>query len=386
VTGGVAGFDDLDLAALRRRRSYKWRRHAADVVPAFVAEMDFPLAPEVASAIREMAQLSDTGYTYDSAELATALSGFARNRWGWSIDPGGVVLVPDVMSGALAMLRILLRPGDGVVVNTPVYPPFFEHIAEAGCRVVRSPLSRDRDGCHRIDLDALDTAFARGARAYLLCNPHNPTGSVPDRQQLEAVAAIAAAHDAVVISDEIHAPLTLPGATHTPYLSLGDAAAERGVALLSASKAWNLPGLKCAQLVASGRMLEHAQRMPEAVLFRIGIAGVWASAAAYAREESWLDSLLQVIDRNRSLMADLLHALLPRAGYVQPQATYLAWVDCGALELGDDPASVFLERGRVALADGRDFGEEGRGYVRVTMGTSAAVLQEVVERMAAALR
>ncbi|HKR99649.1 MAG TPA: aminotransferase class I/II-fold pyridoxal phosphate-dependent enzyme, partial [Candidatus Dormibacteraeota bacterium] len=349
----VAGFDDLDLTALRQRRSYKWRAFDAGVLPTFVAEMDYPLAQPLRAALEEFARLGDTGYAWPSEDLNRALVDFSDERWGWAPPVDSVWLVPDVMVGVLEMLRVLLRPGDGVTVNPPVYPPFYEHIAEAGCTAVEAPLHRDDDGVYHLDLDAVERAFASGARVYLLCNPQNPTGTVHTREQLEQVAALARRYDAYVISDEIHGPLTLPGATHTPYLSVSDAAAERGFALVSASKAWNIPGLKCAQLIAtSERMQAHARRLPEHVLYRTGIAGIHATIAAYRDGGPWLDQLHSVLDRNRTLMADLVLELLPDVNYVPPRATYLAWLDCTALHIDGDLGDFFREHGGVAVLDG----------------------------------
>ena len=387
MSDDVAGFDDLDVGDLHRRLSEKWHRYPRDVLPSFVAEMDYPLAPPLRAALEEVARLGDTGYAWPNAELAQSLSGFAAARWGWSPPPDSVRLVPDVMVGVLESLRLLLRAGDGVIVNPPVYPPFFEHIAEAGCTVVESPLARDVDGAYHLDLDGVERAFQGGARAYLLCNPHNPTGTVPSRDHLLRVAELAQRYDAYVISDEIHAPLALAGATHVPYLSAGESAAERGVALVSASKAWNVPGLKCAQLLAvSERMRAHVERMPDAVLYRTGIVGIHASIAAYCDGGAWLDSLLGVLDRNRTLMSDLVLELLPGVRYVPPRATYLAWLDCTALGIDGDLGGFFREHGGVAVLDGQAFGSGGEGFVRLTLGTSRQMLIDIIERMSTALR
>lgn len=378
-------FDDISLHELRRRRSYKWRAFPSDVLPSFVAEMDFALAPPVAEAIVQAVALGDCGYGWPDAELAEALSGFFGARFGWKIDPSDVALVPDVMTGVVEILRRAIEPGDGVVINTPVYPPFFYRLAEAGCRVVEAPLLNGVGG-YELDLAALEGAFASGARAYLLCNPHNPTGRVFSRTQLERVIELAERYDVLVLADEIHAPLALPGAHHTPFLSLGEAAASRGIALVSASKGWNIPGLKCAQVIAaSAPMRALVERLPHDMPFRTGNIGIIASAAAYRDGGHWLDALLGVLDRNRRLLAELLSDHLPAVRYVPPAGGYLAWVDCRELELAGEPVDVFLARGRVALGRGPDFGASGVGHVRITMATSPGILRETVERMRAAV-
>jgi cysteine-S-conjugate beta-lyase len=381
-----AAFDDLSVAELRRRSSEKWRRYPADVLPAFVAEMDFPLAPPIADALIEAARRGDTGYASKSDGLNRALAGFAARRFDWRLVPDDVRLIPDVMVGVTEVLRVAARSRHGVVINPPVYPPFYTHIVEAGCRVVEAPLAIGSDG-YQLDLVALERAFQSGARVYLFCNPHNPTGRVFSREELERIAELAQTYDVLVLADEIHAPLALPGARHTPFLSLGPSVAERTIAFVSATKGWNIPGLKCAQaVVASDAMQSLLERLPEELIARVGNLGVIASTVAYRDAESWLDDLLVVIDRNRRLMAELLADRLPEIRYQPPEGTYLAWLDCRALELPKEPVDFFLEQGRVALGPGPKFGTSGTGFVRVTMGTSAGILREIVDRMSIAVR
>jgi cystathionine beta-lyase len=375
----------VSLPDLRRRRSYKWRAYPPDVLPAFVAEMDFSLAPPVTAAIVDAIERGDLGYAWPSDELGEAFAGYAAARHGWRVEPADVALVPDVMAGVVELLRLAARPGDGVVINTPAYPPFFSHVREAACRVVEAPLARAGDH-YELDLDAVERAFTGGARVYLFCNPHNPTGRVFSRAEVEQVAALAEGHGVLVLADEIHAPLALPGARHTPFLSVGDPATGRGVALVSASKAWNVAGLKCALAVAqSDAMRGLVGRLSEDVMFRVGSLGIIASIAAYRDGGPWLDELLEVLDDNRRLMGRLLADRLRGARYVPPEGGYLAWIDCGGLDLDGEAAEVFRTRGRVALGPGPTFGPQGAGHVRVTMATSAEILAEIVERMRAAV-
>jgi cystathionine beta-lyase len=381
----TAGFDDLSLEALRGRRSQKWAAYEADVLPAWVAEMDFPLAPAVRDGLLEAVARGDCGYAHPG-RLAEAFAAFAATRFGWELDPGRVWLVPDVVVGIAEVLRLLTAPGDGVLVNPPVYPPFYAVIADGERRLLTAPLVESSEGW-QLDLDAVEDAFARGARAYLLCNPHNPTGRVLAVAELEQIAELANRYDAVVISDEIHAPLTLPGATHTPFPMLGDERARRAVTITGASKAWNLAGLKAALVVAgSATMQAELKRLPRELVVHSGHLGVWASISAFDSGGSWLDSLVSYLDGNRRLLEELLSAELPQVRYVPPQAGYLAWLDCRALPLGEDPAASFLERGRVALSSGPRFGEQGRGFARLNFGTSRQLLSEAVRRMAAAFR
>ena len=379
-------FDDLTLDDLRSRRSEKWTKFAPDVLPAAVAEMDFPLASAIRERLHAAIDLGDLGYASPHQhELAKAFTSFARGRLGWEVDPVGVVPVTDVMVGVAEVLRVATSPGAGVIVNPPVYPPFFSTIAEVGRHVVEAPLVRS-GGRFELDLDAVDRAFRAGAEAYLLCNPHNPVGRVWTPTELRAVAEVAERHNGVVLVDEVHAPLVLPDAHHQPYVALGGYAAERGVTITAATKAWNFAGLKCAVLVTEpGPMRAALDGLPPDLRDRVGHLGVLASCAAWEAGGSWLDDLHAVLDRNRTLLAELLQEHLPAIEYQPPQASYLGWLDCRGLGLGDDPAEVFLGLGKVALYSGLNFGREGAGFARLNFGTSAELLTEAVRRMAAAV-
>jgi cystathionine beta-lyase len=373
--------DPLDV--LRRRRSAKWHTYPPDVLPLPVAETDYPLAPAVQDALREAVERSDTGYAMAEPALGEALAAFAARRWSWQLDPAAVTPVPDVGVGVVELLRALTRPGERVVVSPPVYPPFFSWVPEAGRELVEAPLRRTDDGW-RLDLAALEAAFAAGAAVYVLCNPHNPVGRVHSPGELQALVELAARHGVTVVSDEIHGPLALPGATFTPLLTV-PGAARVAVAVLSASKAWNLAGLKCAAVVtASPEMAAAVAGLPADSRWRVGHLGVLASVAALTDEGPWLDRLLLTLDRRRAQLGALLADRLPAVRWVPPEATYLAWLDCTALGEGDRPRELFLDRGRVGLEPGLRFGRQGSGFVRLNLGTSAEVLDEAVTRMAAA--
>jgi cysteine-S-conjugate beta-lyase len=377
--------EEISLAELRRRTSAKWRAYPPDVLPLPVAEMDFPLAGPVAEALRAAVGRSDLGYASPRSGLAEALAGFAARRWGWHVDPAQVTLAPEVGVAVVEVLRLLVRPGDRVVLNPPVYDSFFPWLAEVGCRPVEVPLAETAGGW-ALDLEAMEAAFEDGARVHLLCSPHNPTGTVHHRQDLERLAALAARYGVVVLSDEIHAPLVLPGRTHHPFLSVSPEAAAQGMVFTSASKAWNLAGLKCAAIVtadpATGRLVD---RLPEELPWRVGQLGVLGGIAAFQEGEPWLEEVLGVLDHHRHYLAELLAARLPAIRYRPPEASYLAWLDCTALGLGDDPSAVFLAKGRVALSSGPSFGRPGIGHARLNMGTSRQLLAAAVDRMASAI-
>ncbi|MFE2074105.1 MalY/PatB family protein [Streptomyces misionensis] len=375
----------LDPERLRRRTSMKWRTYPEDVLPLWVAEMDVPLAPPVVRALTDALALGDTGYPAGTA-YAEALAGFAARRWGWDgIAVERTAIVPDVMLGVVEMLGLVTGPGDPVIVNPPVYPPFFTFVAHMDRRVVEAPLGADL----RLDLAALEEAFVRattggGRAAYLLCSPHNPTGTVHTAAELAAVAELAERHGVRVVADEIHAPLVAPGVTFVPYLSVPGA--DRGLSLMSASKGWNLPGLKAALALAGPGAAAELAGLPEEVGHGASHLGVIAHTAALREATGWLDALLTGIRDNRRLLADLLAEHLPGIRVHPAEATYLAWLDCRALGLGDDPAQVFLDRGRVALTAGPPFGTGGAGHARLNLATSPGILTEAVRRMAAAVK
>lgn len=373
----------LTLDELRRRTSQKWVAYPPDVLPLFVAEMDVTIAEPIADALTAAITSGDTGYPWGTDPYADALATFAEERWGWAFDRSATSLVPDVMGGIVEVLRLITDPGDAVIVNPPVYPPFFGFIAHAERRVEEAPLGPDL----RLDLDQLNAAMARavaGGRraAYLLCSPQNPTGVVHTADELAAVAALADRHGVRVVVDEIHAPLVLPPATFVPYLSVPGGGS--GFALHSASKGWNLAGIKAALAIAGPDAADDLARMPEVVWHGASHLGVIAHTAALTQGGPWLDDLLASLGRNVALLGDLLAEHLPAVRYRPNDGTYLAWLDCRELDLGDDPAQVFLERGRVALVPGPEFGTGGAGFVRLNLATSPEILTEAVRRMAAA--
>ncbi len=381
-------FDDLDLARLHRRHSMKWRYFPPDVLPAWVAEMDFDVAPPIAAAVEaSLRRGGDFGYAVDldAPELAAAFSGFAERRYGWAVDPASTYLIRDVMRGVELWIEGFTQPAGGVVVTSPVYYPFGEATREAGRRLVEVPVLADGE-TWVLDLDGLEAAFRAGHRLLLLCNPHNPVGRAYTAAELRDLAELTDRYGVRVVADEIHAPLVLPPARHVPFASLDPAVAARTLSLHSASKAWNLAGLHAAVAVPGCPAdetyfagLSYRNRGAAAIL------GVDASTAAFADGEPWLDALLAHLVGVRAHLADEIAARLPDVRWVPPEATYLAWLDCRTLGLGENPAQAFLDRGRVAVNDGATFGTGGAGYVRLNFGTSRAIVTDTVTRLASAL-
>ncbi|QNO38954.1 aminotransferase class I/II-fold pyridoxal phosphate-dependent enzyme [Protaetiibacter sp. SSC-01] len=375
------------LDSLRRRTSEKWTEHPSDVLPMFVAEMDYPLARAIAEALHAAVERSDTGYVNPrDTGAAEAFAGFARDAWGWSPDPALFGITTDVSVVIVETLRRLSAPGDGVIITPPVYPPFFDLIPEAGARVVEVPLLDD-GSTYALDLAGIDRALAAGARGVLLCNPHNPLGLVHTRGELEELARIVERHGAFVVSDEIHAPLVHPGVEFTPYLTVSDAAREHAIAAESGSKAFNLAGLKAAFIVpASERMADVVRGLPDEVTFRTGLFGLMATRAGFADSREWLADTLAAITANVDLLERLLASELPLARLRRPSASYLAWIDLSAYGWGDDPAQHILEHARVALSNGPTFGREGVGHVRLNLACSPELLTEAITRIAALTR
>jgi cysteine-S-conjugate beta-lyase len=374
-------FADLDLERLRSRTSAKWRYHPEDVLPLWVAEMDAYVAQPIVAAVQEALENGDTGYPYGNG-YAEAMASFASDRWGWPFEPGMTARVPDVMSGIRELTRAISAGDTPVVLTPPVYPPFYSVAKTLGRTVVPAPL--DAEG--RLDPTTLEAAFTEATSGghgavLLLSNPHNPTGTVHTRAELEMLASLARQYGVRVISDEIHFPLIMPSSTFTPYLSVAGTGPD--FAVVSASKGWNLAGFKAALVVAGADAVEDLNATSFKGAGHAGHIGVIAHTAAFNHARDWLDAAIAGIDDNRRLLGDLLETHLPEARYRLPESTYLAWIDCRDLGLGDDPAAAFLEQGRVALTGGTGFGDGGAGHVRLNLATSPAIIEEAVTRMAA---
>jgi cystathionine beta-lyase len=348
--------------------------------------MDFGTAPAVTEALH--AAVHDAAFGYLPPALlegvSEAYAAWSCDRYGWAVPPQRVRPLADVLAGLVAAIEHFSRPGSPVVLPTPAYMPFLTLPPALGREVIEVPMARDGDR-YVYDLDALDAAFRAGGHLLVLCNPHNPIGRVLEPPEMTAVAEVVERHGGRVFSDEIHAPLVYPGSRHVPYASLGEVPAGHAVTATSASKAWNLPGLKCAQLVLSNsadadlwaRVGLHAEHGASTL-------GVVANTAAYTGGAGWLDDVLAYLDDNRRLLADLVAEHLPGVRYTPPEGTYLAWLDCR--ELGPpEPGAFFLERAGVALTDGLLCGVAGTGFARLNVATPRPVLEQTVERMGAAL-
>lgn len=377
--------DGLPLDTLRRRTSEKWTGFPSDVLPMPVAEMDFELAAPIRDLLVALAQNSDTGYMGNTDHLSRSFAKFADKRWGWIVDTEQIFLCADVSVGAIEMARTIVQPGEKIMINSPVYLNMFNWIRELKCETVDAPMLREGLD-YRLDLAAIEDGYKSGVKIHFLCNPQNPTGSVHSRNDLESLADLAMRYGVIIVSDEIHAPLVFEEAKFIPFLSVSENARAIGVCVTSASKSWNLAGLKCALIITqSEKVSEYAKMMPVSVRYRASLFGAHAAAKAFECTE-WLDAVMQTLDRNRKFLTLQLEQKLPKALYREPDCSYLAWIDMSAYELGENPSQIILERGKLALTPGFLFGPECSQFVRLNFATSEEIITAGVDRMVQAVK
>ncbi len=375
----------IELTELRHHRSEKWREFPADVLPLPVAEMDFPVAAPIRNLLMEMVSRSDLGYLGPIPEVALGFESFAKKRWDWMVDPNQIHIATDVGVGVVEVLRLFTSPGDRVLINSPVYHNFNTWIQETHLVKVDVPFVQDGDEW-TLDLVAVEDAYRSGVKAHLVCNPHNPIGYVYSKSELLKIAELAREYSVIVISDEIHGPLTYSESTFVPFLSLGPVAEEVGIVVTAASKAWNIAGLKCAIVISqSAKMDALLKKLPIATHYRASLLGGFATAVAYSEGEEWLDGVLKTLDSNRYLLRDLLAKKIPEVKYRVPNCTYLAWLDFESLDIGRNPSEILLDRGRVALSPGKVFSPKTSSFVRLNFATSPEILTEAVDRMVVAI-
>ena len=347
-----------------------------------VAEMDFEISTGIRETLTKMIVESDLGYLGPVAEVGEAFSKYAATKWHWQVNPQRVKLATDVGVAAVELFRTLVKPGDKIMLNSPVYTNFWHWIPEAKAEIVDVPLDRARGW--RLDLDEIDRTFASGVKVLLLCNPQNPTGTVHTREELTALAASARKHGAVVISDEIHAPLTYSENTFVPFLDCGEDAREVGICITSSSKSWNTAGLKAAIVVyASDAMAGVVARLPEAMHWRASLLGAFAMAESYDGSADWVDRTLEVLNDNRHHLLAELAEKLPLVKTQLPGATYLAWLDVSELNLGEHPAAKILAEAKVALEPGTYFGPQYGQFVRFNFASSKENVTAAIDRIRA---
>lgn len=383
----AADFDLIDVAHLRSIGGLKWSLFP-DAIGAFVAEMDFGTAPVVTQALHDAVDRGLFGYLPPrlSEAMAEACAAWHRDVYGWPILPEQVHPIADVIKALELAIEHYSRPGAPVILPTPAYMPFLSVPPTLGRTVIEVPLLQTEGG-YAMDLEALDAAYAAGGQLLILCNPYNPLGKVFTTAELQAISEVVVRHGGRVFSDEIHSPVVYPGAHHVSYASLSAATAGHTLTSTSASKAWNLPGLKCAQLIISNDAdAEIWDRIAMMAEHGAATLGVIANTAALSTGGPWLDSVISYLDTNRMRLADLVAEHLPGVRYTPPQGTYIGWLDCRGLGLDVAPADFFREQAGVALTDGALCGAAGEGFVRLIFATPRPILEEAVISMGRALK
>ena len=378
---------DFDIPFLRSRRTNKWHKFAEDVLPAWVADMDFGVAPAIADALARLARNQEYGYAVREGALAAAFARRMQNCFGWSPDPDDAHPIGDLVQASFSSVMAFSEPGDAVVLQLPSYPPFMRAIEDTGRRLIANHM-RDNGTRWELDLASYDAAPDPRARVLIFCHPQNPTGRAFSRAELEEVAAFAIRHDLIVVSDEIHADIVYPGSTHIPLASLSPEMAARTITITSATKSFNIPALRCAIMHFGAPALKDRffARIPSRLLGSPGVTGVDATIAAWDEGQSWLDEILAQLQANRDWLMQNLGEALPGVTLRRPEATYLAWLDCSAVNLPTSAGQFFLDQARVGLNAGETFGAQYASFARLNFASPAPVLKEIVGRMSEAIR
>jgi cystathionine beta-lyase len=383
----VTGATDFDIATLRARRTNKWHKFPDDVLPAWVADMDFGVAPSVTAALARLTENQEYGYAAREGALAAAFVRRMQSRFGWQTRASDTLAIGDLVQASFSSVMAFSDPGDAVLLQLPSYPPFMAAINDTGRRLIANPM-RDNGTRWVLDLAGYDAAPDPKARVLIFCHPQNPTGRAYSREELEEVAAFAIRHDLVVVSDEIHADIVYPGNAHIPLASLHPQIAARTITITSATKSFNIPALRCAVMHFGAPALKERffARIPSRLLGSPGVTGVDATIAAWDDGQPWFDEILAYLQANRDWLAQAIGTELPGVTMRVPEATYLAWLDCSALDLPCPAGQFFLEQARVGLNFGETFGPQYAGFARLNFATPSPILRQIVARMADALR
>jgi len=380
--------DRTTVAALRARGSFKWTAPGPDGLGAAVAEMDFGAAPPILDALAELSAAANFGYLPPpmAQELAEACAGFMARRYGWQADPADIHPIPDVIKGLELAITQFSRPGSPVILPTPAYMPFLIVPEFLGREIIQVPMLDDGTGFFTFDLDGIDAAFRAGGQLLIFCNPYNPLGRVFSADEMTQLTDVVDRRGGRVFADEIHAPLVYPGQRHIPYAATSQTAAGHSLTATSASKAWNLPGLKCAQVVLTNDAdRQHWADLGVFASHGASNPGVVANIAAFRYGEPWLDEVLGYLDDSRRLLAGLVRQHLPGVRYRPPDGTYLAWLDCTALQLPQTPGELITDQARITVVDGPAFGTGGAGAFRFNFATPQPILSEMVRQIAGVL-
>ncbi len=395
--GSEANLTHYDFDQIIQRRgtdSSKWGKYADDVLPMWVADMDFKSPEPIVRALSARVREATFGYGAESDALREVICARTEEQYGWTIRPDDIIFLPGLVCGLNAVARAIGEPGDGILANTPVYGPFLSAPADQQRRLHCADLAMtlrhagNQEIIHyEVDFDALEAAIEPNTRLFSLCNPHNPVGRAYTRRELEQLAEICTRHDLVICSDEIHCELLLGSTRHVPIASLSPELAARTITLIAPSKTYNLPGLGCSMAIVPNVDLRRRMSAAAAgIVPHVNVLGYVAALAAYAECEDWLMALRRYLTANRDFVVDYVNKNLPQLHVTRPEATYLAWLDCRNAGIPGNPATFFLEQAKVALNDGKFFGEAGEGFVRLNFGCPRPLLLQGLEQISAALQ
>jgi cysteine-S-conjugate beta-lyase len=352
----------------------------------WVADMDFVSPQPVIDALKKRVEHGIFGYPLVSKELKETVVERMASRYQWKISAEDLIFVPGVVPGFNLTCQALSEPGDSILMQTPVYPPFLKAPGYTKAESIEVDLVQDQSGQYRIDFEAFENAIRENTKVFLFCNPHNPVGRVYRKDELEKLAEICLKHHLIICSDEIHSDLVYSGYNHIPIASLGSEIEQNAVTLIAPSKTFNIAGLECSVIICRNpgirQKLECARR---GLLASVNVLGLAAAQSAYQYGGEWLDELLVVLERNRDFLVKFVYENLPGIKMAIPEGTYLAWLDCRELPSVEDPCRFFLEKAKVALNDGREFGSAGKGFLRLNFGCPEAMLAEALLRMKQAL-
>jgi cysteine-S-conjugate beta-lyase len=366
--------------------SVKWDRYPKDVLPLWVADMDFPSPPEVLSELKKRVEHGIFGYTYPPQELMSILQERMETLYNWNVNPEWFVLTPGVVSGLNLFCHAFSTQSQNVVVQTPVYPPILHAADVTHLHKQEVPLFQTESGRYEIDFDHFETAVSSEPSQFILSNPHNPTGRVFNKTELQQLAEICLHHNVLICSDDIHSDLIFTGSQHTPIASLSKEIEKRTITFVAPSKTFNIAGLGCSvAIISDSGLRKQYSQVRDAYAGHVNALGLTAALAAYRDGAYWLKCLIAYLESNRNTVTDFVHSSLPGVKIYPAEGTYLAWLDCRQLELLPSPCEYFIQEAKVGLNNGLDFGESGRGFVRLNFGCSNNILMEALQRIKTAI-
>jgi len=366
----------------RATDSVKWCLYDEDVLPMWVADMDFKAPQPVIEALRARVEHGVFGYPGEMKELLQAIVERMWTLYGWEIKTEDILLLPEVIVGFNLACHAVGQPGEGLLIQTPVYPPFFSVANHTQLQLQEAALQRAEEGSYSIDMQAFEDTITEKTRLFLLCNPHNPVGRIFTRDELERMAEVCLRHRIIIVADEIHGDLIYRGYRHIPIASLDKEIAQRTVTLIAPSKTYNVAGLKCSVCIVQDEELRSKIRQAtRGLVGHLNLMGLTAALAAYRHGQEWLEQVLAYLEANRDFTYDFVNSRIPGMTMSKPEGTYLAWLDCRGLANNENPSKFFLEKARVAMNNGEDFGRVGKGFVRLNFACPRSTLEAGLERL-----